>query len=212
MTDPDLQQLADLWRESNPADQVALEAMARKARRQGRMLAYADVALFVLIAGGTFFAVALKPSPVTAGIAIAMLLSTTYIMWKRRTIRQMSPSLDTADRRAFLISSVKLGTANVRRITLSLTFLPLGIALASMFKIAMRSGGHIEHPLVRFIAWGGSTRGIVTLSIGLLFMLWTYRARVRAKAELSRLLDLQKAYEDETLRDGEDAENSTSYT
>lgn len=205
MTDPDLQHLADLWRESNPADQAMLDAMARKARRQGRLLAYADLALFGLIAGGTFFAVALEPSPVTAGIAVVMLLSTIYIMWKRRTIRQMSPSLDTADRRSFLASSVKIASANVRRITLSLTFLPVGIALASMFKIAMRSGGHIEHPVERFIAWGGSTRGILTVSIGLLFVIYTYRSRLRAKAELARLRELQKAYEDETVRDGEDS-------
>jgi uncharacterized iron-regulated membrane protein len=158
------------------------------------------VALAVLLVIGTFMGFVLKPGPLTIGLAIVFLITTTYVMWKRREVRQMAPALATSDRRSFLESTVRMAAANVRRITLGLYFLPLGVLLGVSFKIALRNGGTIDRPLERFAAWLQSPRGVITIILASLFLAWTWRRRERARAELMRLKELQRAYEEDGER------------
>lgn len=207
MTDPDMQELTALWQEPSPAEQRSFEEAARKARRQGKLLAWADVALAALLGGTFILGLVLTPGPITGALALLMIAITTYVMIKRRRLRQMSPTLKTTSRQAFLDSSVKMAVANVRRITLSLYLIPLSIALGASFKVAMRNGGTIDRPLERFADWLPSWRGVLTITLGLLFIAWTYRSLRRARRELKRLEELRAAYDNEAADAGEHNEN-----
>ncbi|MFN3388847.1 MAG: hypothetical protein ACK40O_07920 [Allosphingosinicella sp.] len=205
MNDRDLQELAALWQEPDAAEQEALQALAQKVKRKGKLLGYVDAAFFILLAIGLVLAVAARPSPAMLAIAIPMLLATMVVTWKRRTIRQMSKTLETADRKAFLDSSVRIATGNLRRATLSLTFMPVGIILAILFKIAMRNQGRIEDPLGALAQWAVSTRGLVTMAIMAVIVAFLLRSRRRIKAELRRLKALRDDYAEEAIRNEEDA-------
>lgn len=203
MTDQEFDEFAALWQAPDPAEQEALQALARKVRRKGKLLSYVDAALFILLAGGLVLGVATRPSAAMMTIAIPFILATMVVTWKRRAIRQMSRTLETTDRKAFLESSIRIATANLRRGTLSLTFLPLGVVLAILFKIAMRNEGRIPDPLAALAQWAGSTRGLVTMAIMTVIIAFLLRSRRRIKAELRRLKQLREEYAEEAIRNRE---------
>lgn len=209
MTDRDMEEIAALWQEPDAAEQEALQALVRKVKRKGKLLGYADAALFTLLAVGIVLGVAARPSPATMAIAIPFILATMLVTWKRRAIRQMSKTLETADRKAFLDSSIRIASSNLRRGTLSLTFMPVGVVLAILFKIAMRNQGRIEDPLGALAQWAGSTRGLVTLAIMTVIVALLLRSRRRIKAELRRLKELRNDYAEEAIRNQEDVEQGS---
>src|ERR1700709_1088221 len=63
MREPGFDEFADLWQDPDDDAQDMFEALARRARRQGRLLAYMDIALAVLLVGSTLFGAVLTPSP-----------------------------------------------------------------------------------------------------------------------------------------------------
>src|SRR5215218_5038362 len=103
MTDPDLQTLADLWTETDAAaEQEAFEVMARKARLRGRIFAWLDFAAVAFILATSVIGFLLKPGPITMVAAIALIVTTLIVTRKRRQIKQMTRTLDTASRHAFI--------------------------------------------------------------------------------------------------------------
>ncbi|HYE28985.1 MAG TPA: hypothetical protein VEA61_12250 [Allosphingosinicella sp.] len=197
MTDPDLQDLADLWKEPDAAEQEGFEAMARKARLRGRILAYLDFAAVAIILGGSILGIFLTPGAVTMLAAIALIAITIIVTRKRRQIKQMTRTLDTASRQAFIETSISNATANLRRTKLSLAFFPIGVAIALFYKMAVRTGGHTERMLGSFIEWVQTPRGLLTLIVLSLLFAWGVRTLSRTRRELERLGELRAVYEEE---------------
>jgi hypothetical protein len=205
MREPGFEEFVSLWTESEEAEQLAFEAVARKARFQGRLLAYTDVVLVVMIVGISIAGVLLKPTGAMLAISILMAGSSVAVTWKRRKIRQMVKTLDTSSREAFLMSSLANARADLRRVTLSLILFPLSLPVAILFKAAWRNGGQLVHPLGEFAVWIHSLRAMIMLPV--FFAVWgvTARARLKVKAELRRLKELEAAYRDESERDSRDS-------
>jgi hypothetical protein len=205
MREPGFDDFATLWAESEDAEQLAFEAVARKARLHGRLLAYTDVALVVMIVGISIAGALLKPSVGMVAISILMAGSTIAITLKRRKIRQMAKTLDTSSREAFLKSSLQNAQADLRRVTLSLILFPLSLPVAILFKAAWRHGGQLAHPLSELVAWTTSLRAMIVTPIFLLVWAVTMRSRLKVKAELGRLKALEAAYREEAERDSRDS-------
>jgi len=201
MTEPGFDDLAALWNEPDGAEQEDFAALARKARRQGKILAYVDFVFAMLLLGGIALSVFMTPNRTTIVVAVVLLVATAWITWKRRAMRQMSSALKTEDKTAFLRSSVGNATANLRRVTLSLTFFPIILLAGVAFKVSQRNGGYLEHPLVAMSTWAFSTRGAVSLTIMALIFATVIRSRLKIKGEIRRLKALQDEYAAEAIRD-----------
>ena len=202
MSQGDLEDLAALWRdEPNAAEQEQLQQLARKARRRGRLVDYVDLAMVVLIIGGSILAAFAAKSPLLMAGAVVLIITTVWLTWKRRTIRQMTRDLITTDRDSFLAGSIRHTRANLRRNTLSLIAFPLIVPLAVLLKRAAKAGGDPHAAFTGLVEWAGSQRGLITLTILSLMILFLLRSRHKHRAELRRLEDLRRAYEDEARRD-----------
>jgi hypothetical protein len=200
MTDPELQQLADLWQQPDSAEAEKFQAMARRARRRGRWLGYADWALAILIVGGSLFALIASPGPLFTVAALLLLVATIFLTWQRRKLRQMASTLDTTDRQAFIASSVRSARANLRRVTLSALALPPLVVAALLAKMGMR--GNVSDPGQILLAWAQSPRGMISLAIFGMILALQMRSILRIRSELRRLDSLRRAYEDERRADG----------
>jgi hypothetical protein len=205
MREPGFEDFVALWNEPEVTEQDVFEDVARKARFQGRVLAYMDIVLIVTIVGISIAGAVLKPSGPMLAISLVFAVTSLVITWKRRKIRQMTKTLDTSSRDAFLKSSLQNVRADLRRMTLSLIFFPVGLPIAILFKIAWRHGGHLAHPLNELAAWTTSIRGMITLPIFVLLGAATIRARLKVKAELRRLSEIEAAYREEAERDARDS-------
>lgn len=194
MTDPELQELTDLWKQADPCEASAFESAARRAHRKGRLLAYGDYAWAVLILAGILFTVLMSPGTGTMVAALCLALATIWLTWKRRKIRQMSRTLDTSDRQSFFASSVRNARADLRRVTLSLVVFPLLVPLAVLMKVSTRTGSDILHPVDMLATWAQSTRGILVLLLLSIILGFTYRSRLKIKSELRRLEGIKDAY------------------
>lgn len=203
MNDPDLQEFADLWTEPDPREQEAVDALVGKARRRGRLMAWADIALAVVIIGGGIIATLLQPTVTTALFVFFLIGSTTWLNLQRRKIRQMTRTLATGDRASFMEASIVIAKANLRRVTLGMAMLPFLILLAIGFKISLRSGGAIGNPAEALLIWAQSTRGIITLTLMSGFVAFMSRSRFKLKRELRQLKALRNEYESEAESDRE---------
>jgi F0F1-type ATP synthase assembly protein I len=203
MTDPDLRELAELWQQPDAAAQAQFEAAARRVRRQARFLGFTDLALGAVIVIGTILGFVLGPEPLSAVIAALIIAATVWLGLKRWQLRQMSRTLDTSDRPSFVASSIRNATASLRRVTLSLYFLPLLALLAVVSKLSARHGGRLDHPLAVFAEWAGSPRGLIVIAIVGLFMAILYRARRKCLTELGKLQALSRDYHAEATLDAE---------
>jgi uncharacterized membrane protein len=201
MREAGFDEFADLWQDPEEGEQEAFEALARRARRHGRLLAYGDIAMAVLIVGGTALGMVMTPHPVTAAVALVLLVATGWVTWQRRKLRQMTATLNTTDRAGFLESSIRNASANLRRVMLSLMFFPFLIALAVLFKLSLRDDRFWEHPLAALAGWAGSVRGVIALTLLATAVLLLLRSRRRIRAELRRLQQLDVDYAAEAHRE-----------
>lgn len=197
MIDPELQELAELWREPDAAEAEKLQLLARRARRRGRWLGYADWALALVLVGGSLFALFAAPGPLTTGAAILLLVATVWLTWQRRRLRQMASTLDTADRQSFIESSIRSARANLRRVTLTLIALPPFVIFALLGKMAARRGGYVDDPGQVLLDWAQSPRGMISLALFATLIALSLRSILRIRNELRRLRKLRRAYEDE---------------
>lgn len=200
MTDPEIEELAGLWQEQEPAETARFEAMARRARRRGRLLGYADLALAALIVGGTIFGIFVTPRPTTIAIALLLILATIWLTLKRRGLREMASTLNTSDPTAFLESSARYAAAALRRANLSLMLIPLFMVAAILFKASLR-GGDFDQMLQAVWTWASSLRGTIALAIAILVMAAMGRSRIRLQEELRRLERMRLEYEEENRTD-----------
>jgi hypothetical protein len=202
MTDPELMDFAELWQSEPTAEErVEFEAAARRVQTQGRFLAFADIAFAVVLVSGMILGFFLQPGPISAVIAGLFIVATVWLSLQRRKVRNMARTLDTTDRHAFIASSLRNANASLRRVVLSMCFLPTFGLLAVLFKINMRSGGHLEHPLTALADWAVSTRGVIVLGGLAIIMAFLVRAWRKCRAELRRLRELDGAYQRATKLD-----------
>ena len=202
MIDPELQELAELWREPDAAEAEKFKLLARRARRRGRWLGYADWALAFVLVGGSLFALLASPGPMTTGAALLLLVATIWLTWQRRRLRQMASTLDTRDRQGFIESSIRSARANLRRVTLTLIALPPLVVFALLMKMAARRGGRVSDPGQVLLDWAQSPRGMISLAIFALLIALSLRSILRIRNELRRLRKLSRAYEDENQASG----------
>lgn len=205
MTDPDLQRLADLWTENDAAEQGAFEAMARKARRRGRIFAWLDFAAVAFILGTSVIGFVMKPGATTMVAAIALIVITVIVTRKRRQIKQMTRTLDSASRQAFIETSLSNAAANLRRTRLSLAFFVPGAVLALAYKMALRVENRTAEIPAEFVEWVQTSRGIVTMALLALLFAWGLRTARRIRQEIGRLEELKDAYAEEDRRDESEA-------
>jgi hypothetical protein len=201
MREPGFEDLTDLWQDGEEGDREIFEALARRARRKGRLLGYADLAFVLLLVGGIVPSLFLAVSTTTIATAILLLVATLWLSWTRRRMRQMAATLDTSDPAAFLESSVANATANLRRVKLTLMLMPWLVAMAIVFKGSQHTRGGIENLPQGIWEWASSVRAMIALGIVFLFFLSVVRSRRRLRAELSRLESLRQDYEEERRRD-----------
>lgn len=205
MTDPELQNLADLWTQGDAAEQEAFERMARRARLRGRIFAWLDFAAVAFILGVSVFGFFVEPGTVTMVAAIALIVTTVIVTRKRRQIKQMARALDTASRQAFIETSISNVSANLRRIRLGLAFFPLGMVLALTYKMSVRVGDDAGRIPAEFVDWVQTPRGIITMLLLALVFAWGVRSGRRTKRELRRLQELRAAYAEEDRSDESEA-------
>jgi hypothetical protein len=202
MTDPELQDLADLWQQPDEAEPEKFQSLARRARRRGRFLGFADWALALILVGGSLFAILASPGRLTTFAAIGLLVATIWITWQRRRLRQMASTLHTADRQGFIESSVRSARANLRRVTLSVIALPPLVLLALLSKMSFRGGDQASDPGQFLLAWAQSLRGMLSLAFFALLIALSLRSIVRIRKELRSLEALRRAYEEESQAAG----------
>ena len=206
MTDSDLQSLAELWTEADTGEQgQALEAMARKARRRGRIFAWLDFAAVAFILGASLVGIFMKPGTITTVAAIALIVTMIIVTRKRRQIKQMTRTLDTASRHAFIDTSISNALANLRRTRLSLGLFPLAAVIALTYKMALRAGGRTELIPATFVEWVQTPRGVITMALLALLFAWGLRTARRTLQELRRLEELRVAYSEEDRQDQSDS-------
>lgn len=205
MTDPDLQELATLWQQQDPAEAEKFQRLARRARRRGRLLAYADWALAIVLVGGCLFALVGSKGSLTTISAILLLVLTVLLTWQRRKLRQMASGLDTGDRQAFIKSSVRSARANLRRVTLSVIALPPFVVTALLMTKSAKLNGQPFDPIQILLAWAQSTRGMISMGIFALISSLSIRSILRIRAELRHLESLRRAYEEENEASGPDS-------
>ncbi len=202
MTGPDLDEFAELWQgDPDPAEQARMEALAAKARRRGRLLAYADITLAVLIVGASIFGAFAVRGPVTMVTALIMVVGTTWFTMKLRATRQMSKTLSTVDREGFIETSLRNAQASLRRITLGLIFVPVLVPVVLVWKVSLRNGGRMPDPLQVMLDWAQSPRGIITMSLMAAAAAITIRSQRKLKREIRQLEELRAAYREETARE-----------
>lgn len=201
MREPGFEDLADLWQDGEEVDREVFEALARRARLKGRLLAYADFALLILLLGGLVPGILMAPNRTTIAAAILLLVATLWLSWTRRRYRQMAATLNTSDPAAFLESSVANALANLRRVNLSLVLMAPLVAMVAVFKGGQRSRGGIETLPEGIWEWLGTPKTWIGLTIVFLIVLAMFRSRRRLHAELVKLERLRLDYEEEKRRD-----------
>jgi hypothetical protein len=199
MNRPDFDEFAALWQdEPDRLEQAQIEAYVRSARRRGRLLAYADYAIAVLLVGGFAVGTLISKSPLTLIPAVLLMIAIIWMTWKRRKIRQMALTLSTSDRESFIESSIRNVRANLRRQYISLGSLPLVVPLALFFKVSIRTGGGPQEVLDAFIAWTQTIRAPITILLLLVIAGVSLRAVRKLKRELRQLERLREGYRQET--------------
>jgi hypothetical protein len=202
MNRPDFDEFAALWQdEPDHLEQAQIEAYVRSARRRGRLLAYADYAIAVLLVGGFAVGTLISKSPLTLIPAVLLMIAIIWMTWKRRKIRQMALTLSTSDRESFIESSIRNVRANLRRQYISLGSLPLVVPLALFFKVSIRTGGGPQEVLDAFIAWTQTIRAPITILLLMVIAGVSLRAVRKLKRELRQLERLREGYRQETEKE-----------
>ena len=199
MTDPDLQRLTELWQTPEPAAAEDFERLARRARRDARLMGWVDAALAFLVIAPMVVTSFIKPS---IGVAIGAMLSIGMVVWltmKRRALRQMAKTIAAEGRSNFLETSIRLAETTVRRDMIGAISFPPAILGALLARVAFRS--ETADPLGALSTWASTPRGLLALSLILGLVFWMVRNLRRHRAELRRLREVRVAYLQESEQD-----------
>jgi hypothetical protein len=198
MNRPEFDEFAALWQdEPDLMEQAQIEAYARAARRRGRLLAYADYAIAVLLVGGFAIGIFISKNPLTLIPAVLLMIAIIWMTWKRRQMRQMALTLSTSDRESFIESSIRNVHANLRRQYISIGSLPFIVPLALFFKVSLRTGGGPQEVLEAFVAWTQTIRAPITVILLMGVAALSLRSIRKLKRELRQLERLRSGYREE---------------
>jgi hypothetical protein len=204
MNRPDLDEFAALWQDGpDPLEQEQMEAYARTARRRGRMLDWLNYALAAALLLMLLIGSLISPSPLTLAVGVVLMIAVTWMTWRGRRLRQMTRSLSTTSRGAFIEGSLLSARANLRRNTLGLLSLPLVIPVAFAFKVSLRTGGGLHALPHALLAWAQTPRAAITIGVLLIMAAFVLRSRRKTRSEIDRLEGLRIGYELEAEHEGE---------
>lgn len=203
MTDPELEQLARLWRRPDAAEQAMFEKMARRARLKARLIGYGDLFLFFAIMATMSLVVMRHRSATGIALGLLILAAVAVLNWQRRIYRQASRRIDTSRTDAFLDSAIASARARLRTVMLGLHLAFPFMCLTIIFLMSM--GGHItpETGLSHVPQWVLSRRGMAIVFMFALVAALSVVLRHRIGREIDRLARLKRSYEEEDERDGE---------
>ncbi|HEX8125702.1 MAG TPA: hypothetical protein VF548_08985 [Allosphingosinicella sp.] len=198
MNGPEFDEFAALWQgDPDSLDQARMEAYARRARRRGKLLGYLDYAFAVLLIAILVIGSFISLTPLTVAIAVPLMIAVTWLTWVRRSVRQMTNTLNTSDRAGFLESSLRNAAANLRRNTIGLASLPFLVPVALAFKVSIRTGGGPAEIWEALGHWIHTGRAPITILALLVWAGLSLRRRARLKAEIRRLEGVRRGYEAE---------------
>jgi hypothetical protein len=203
VTDPELEQLARLWRRPDAAEQAMFEKMARRARLKARLIGYGDLFLFFAIIVTMSLVVIRHRSATGIALGLLILAAVAALNRQRRIYRQASWRIDTSRTDAFLDSAIGSARARMRTVMLGLHLTLPFMCLTIIFLMSM--GGHItrETGLSHVPQWVLSPRGTAIVLMFVLMTVLSVVLRYRIGKEIERLERLKRSYEEEDERDGE---------
>jgi heme exporter protein D len=205
MNRPDFDEFAALWQdEPDPREQAQMEADARAARRRGRLFDYIEYFIAFLLLAIPVAGLFLAASPLTLVLAVPLMIMTTWLTWRRRTLRQMARTLNTADRASFIESSLRNARVNLRRNTIGLAFLPFVVPIALTFKVSLRTGGGPYEVWEALVLWSQTPRAAITIVLLTVLAGFTVRNRRKLWREIERLENLRDGYALEAEQEGEE--------
>lgn len=197
MNDAELERLASLWRQADPAEQAMFEKVARKARLKARLIGYGDSAMFAVLLIVLPLVVIRHWSVTSFTICLVILAIIVWGNWRRRLYREQSARIDTSRREAFLDSSIEGARARLRTVLFGLYMaIPL-LLLTMLLLISSKLGVGLGPAIARLPETLASKRGLIVASFFLLPLIWSILARRRVAAEIERLEALKRDYEAE---------------
>lgn len=201
MSELDFDEIARLWRKSDASEDEATELLVRRAKRQGRLVGLADIVTGLLFILTTLFGFFMEPGIGTGSLGALLIAATLWANWKRRSLRQMTLSLDTSDRPQFLDVALRHAGGNIRRVSLSLVLFASIVIPAILFKLSYRNGGRLDHPLDTLGVWATSTRGLLVIPFILGIAWFLLLSRRKFRVEYQRIETLRREYQQETEMD-----------
>lgn len=200
---PDFPELAQLWREQiEPAEQATLDALARAIKRTARRRWALDVLFTLLGIGSLVWAVAtLRQSTLWIELGFALLAATmVWLFWKRQRIVKGANALATGEPGSFFAAAIDNARAELGLSAIALALFPPVYAFLLVLLCAGsgvtgldRVAGFlfVERPMV----------GAVHIANCLFFEALICRAYLKLRAQLRRLEQMRREWEDEEARD-----------
>lgn len=195
MTDFDLDQLGNVWRQQpDPAELEALKRAAETARRRARWARVIDVAAAVVVAGVVLFLVAINPRTDTmlvGGAAILLLLS-NHVRQRRQRFLELKRLTGTAEE--MLDQSIERTRKTLRYARLSLLLVGPGIVIGNL--LATTADSSVD----RLLGWIRSDSSLRTAWLGFCLIVFVgliialIRASRRHRRELGRLTAMREFY------------------
>jgi hypothetical protein len=200
-------ELARLWQEQiDPAEQAALDTLAREIKRTASRRGAQDVLLTIGGFGALVFAlVVFRPStlPLWLGFA-AMAAVMLWYLWKRHRIVQGARALASGEPGTFFAAAVENARAELSLSRFGLWLMPPGYA-SMIILMTVCDGVTGIGPIARFLfvrnAW--MTLGHVAL-LAVLFAIFM-RLDLKLRAQLRRLEQMRREWEEEEVRDRTEA-------
>lgn len=203
MRRPDFPELAQLWQELiEPAEQARLDTLARAIKRTARRRWALDV-LFTLLGIGSLVAAlaVLRPSTLWIELGFALLAALMgWLFWKRQQIAKGANALATGEPGSFFAAAIDNARAELGLSTIVLVLFPPVYAFMLLLLCAGSGVTGIDR-VASFLFVERPMRGLLHIANCLFFEALAYRACLKLRAQLRRLQQMRREWEDEEARD-----------
>lgn len=207
MTRPDFQELTRLWQEQiDRHEQAALNTLANEIERTARRRGAQDVLFTIAGLGAVVFAVVmLRPStlPLWLGFA-AMAAVMLWLMWRRHRIVQGARRLASGEPGTFFAAAVENARAELSLSRFGLWLMPPGYA-AMLVLLTVCDGVTGIGPIARFLFVRNAWMTLVQVAILAVLMAIFIRLDLKLSAQLRRLEQMKREWEEEEVRDQAEA-------
>lgn len=207
MTRPDFQELTLLWQEQiDRHEQAALDTLATEIERTARRRGAQDVLFTIGGLGAVLFAVVvLQPStlPLWLGFA-AMAAVMLWYLWRRHRIVQGARGLTSAEPGTFFAAAIENARAELALSRFGLWLMPPGYA-AMLVLLTVCDGVTGIGPIARFLFVRNAWMTLGQVAILAVLMAIFIRLDLKLSAQLRRLEEMRREWEEEETRDRTDA-------